>query len=235
MAKEAETTKFSVFMSEGEEESKKEILEIVEGEESGKEMMTTIDEKELATKILQIPEGEKLKNVMLEEGEELKIEMLKIVEGEEIKKVILKSSDGVTFEVEPSIVKEMQTIQSLINAEGTDASITIPLPNVTSRNLNRIIEYCSEHYRKTVNLKEFDERFLKALSHDELKELLLAANYLNIKALSDFLCKSIADLIQNKNPEFIRKFFNIVNDFTPEEETQIREANAWAFEGMDDD
>ena len=31
-------------------------------------------------------------------------------------------------------------------------------------------------------------------------------------------------------PEEIRKTFNIVNDFTPEEEAQVREENKWCEE-----
>ena len=59
---------------------------------------------------------------------------------------------------------------------------------------------------------------------------LQAANYLNIKELLDLTCQTVADMIKNKTPEEIRRIFNIVNDFTPEEEEEVRKENQWAFE-----
>lgn len=38
---------------------------------------------------------------------------------------------------------------------------------------------------------------------------------------SDVGCKTVANMIKGKTPEEIRKLFNIVNDFTPEEEVCI--------------
>ena len=38
---------------------------------------------------------------------------------------------------------------------------------------------------------------------------------------SDVGCKTVANMIKGKTPEEIRKLFNIVNDFTPEEEVLI--------------
>lgn len=57
-----------------------------------------------------------------------------------------------------------------------------------------------------------------------------AANYLDIKALLDVGCKTVANMIKGKSPEEIRKTFNIQNDFTQEEEDQIRRENEWAEE-----
>lgn len=57
-----------------------------------------------------------------------------------------------------------------------------------------------------------------------------AANYLNIKSLLDLTCQTVADMIKGKTPEEIRKTFNIKNDFTPEEEEEVRRENQWAFE-----
>ncbi|OWM79739.1 hypothetical protein CDL15_Pgr023151 [Punica granatum] len=57
-----------------------------------------------------------------------------------------------------------------------------------------------------------------------------AENYLNIKGLLDLTCQTVADMIEGKTPEEIRKTFNIKNDFTPEEEEEVRRENQWAFE-----
>jgi S-phase kinase-associated protein 1 len=68
-------------------------------------------------------------------------------------------------------------------------------------------------------------------SYPEVVVLYLqAANYLNIKSLLDLTCQTVADMIKGKTPEEIRKTFNIKNDFTPEEEEEVRRENQWAFE-----
>ena len=69
-----------------------------------------------------------------------------------------------------------------------------------------------------------------AVDQDVLFELILAANYMDIKPLLDLTCATVASLIKGKNAEEIRKQFNIVNDFTPEEEAQVREENKWVEE-----
>merc|ERR1712083_352787 len=73
---------------------------------------------------------------------------------------------------------------------------------------------------------EWDCDFIN-ISQESLFELILAANYLDIQPLLDLTCGKIATMIKGKNTEEIRKQFNIVNDFTPEEEAQVREENRW--------
>lgn len=51
---------------------------------------------------------------------------------------------------------------------------------------------------------------------------------MDIKSLMDFSCVKVACLIKGKTPEQIRKQFNIINDFTPEEEAAVRAENKWA-------
>lgn len=60
-----------------------------------------------------------------------------------------------------------------------------------------------------------------------LFDLVLAANYLDIQALLDVTCKIVANMMNGKTPEEIRKTFNIYNDFSPAEEAQIAMENTW--------
>ncbi|KAK2971039.1 hypothetical protein RJ640_030953 [Escallonia rubra] len=57
----------------------------------------------------------------------------------------------------------------------------------------------------------------------------MAANYLDIKSLLDLTCQAVADMIKGKNPEEIRKTFNIKNDFSKKEEEEIRRETPWAL------
>ncbi|KAL2537783.1 SKP1-like protein 1B [Forsythia ovata] len=158
--------------------------------------------------------------------------------------IVLKSSDGETFEIEEAVALESQTLKHMIEEKCADTSI--PLPNVTSKILAKVIEYCKRHVEAAAaksadgvvvtadkatdeDLKTFDADFVK-VDQGTLFDLILAANYLDIKSLLDLTCQTVADMIKGKTPEEIRKTFNIKNDFTPEEEEEVRRENAWAFE-----
>ena len=54
-----------------------------------------------------------------------------------------------------------------------------------------------------------------------------AANFLDIKPMLDLTCKTVANMIRGKKVEEIRRTFNIKNDFTPEEEEQVKKENDW--------
>ena len=72
--------------------------------------------------------------------------------------------------------------------------------------------------------------FVDNVDQEVLFDSILAANYMDIKPLLDLTCAKVASLIKGKTPEEIRKTFNIINDFTPEEEAQVREENKWCEE-----
>ena len=92
---------------------------------------------------------------------------------------------------------------------------TIEKP-LQSDNMRQVVQ---EWYADFVNVEQ-----------DVLFELILAANYMDIKPLLDLTCATVASLIKGKTPEEIRRTFNIVNDFTPEEESNVREENKWCEE-----
>ena len=76
-------------------------------------------------------------------------------------------------------------------------------------------------------VSEWDANFVE-VDQETLFELILAANYMDIKSLLDLTCAKVASMIKGKTPEEIRKQFNIKNDFSPEEEEAVRAENKWA-------
>ncbi|KAJ9704450.1 hypothetical protein PVL29_002833 [Vitis rotundifolia] len=119
----------------------------------------------------------------------------------------------------------------------------IPLPNVTSKILAKVIEYCEKHVETpkeeehSVNdeLKAWDADFVK-VDQDTLFALINAANYLEIESLLELTTQTVADVILGKTTDEIYKSykFEFKNDFTPEEEEEVRRENAWAFESDDE-
>ena len=120
--------------------------------------------------------------------------------------------------------------------------LTMPCHHqVSEAVLRKVLEWCEHHKndpapaqdddsdsrKKTTDIDEWDQKFMQ-VDQEMLFEIILAANYMDIKALLDVGCKTVANMIKGKSPEEIRKTFNIQNDFTPEEEDQIRRENEWA-------
>jgi S-phase kinase-associated protein 1 len=153
-------------------------------------------------------------------------------------KVKLTSSDNQMFEVDEEVANQSQTVQNMIEDTGTEEMI--PLPNVPGKILSKVIEYCKFHVdaakkvegkpaKNEDEVKQWDTEFVK-VDQATLFDLILAANYLNIKGLLDLTCQTVANMIKGKSPEEIRKTFNIKNDFTPEQEEEVRRENQWAFD-----
>mmetsp|Transcript_28523 Transcript_28523/g.69400 ORF Transcript_28523/g.69400 Transcript_28523/m.69400 type:complete len:187 (+) Transcript_28523:129-689(+) len=119
----------------------------------------------------------------------------------------------------------------------------IPLPNVKAEVLKKVIEFCEHHLEepmteiekplKSQNMADVVQKWYADFVDLEqvlLFELILAANYMDIKPLLDLTCATVASMIKGKTPEEIRATFNITNDFSPEEEAQVREENKWCEE-----
>ncbi|KAI3830677.1 hypothetical protein MKX03_005423 [Papaver bracteatum] len=124
--------------------------------------------------------------------------------------VTLRSSDGGSFEVEEAVALQSQTIRRLIEDNCAD----IPLPNVTNNILAKVLEYCKKHVAdipkgddgkvEDPELKNWDAEFLN-VDQDTLLDLILAANYLNIKHLSNLTCQAVADRKRGNHGTFQNK------------------------------
>ncbi|CAM9432486.1 unnamed protein product [Ectocarpus fasciculatus] len=161
------------------------------------------------------------------------------------KTVRLVSQEGESFDVPVGVARMSELVKSMIDEGGQDddEAQEIPLPNVKAQTLARVIEFC-QHFKaermneiekplKSANMSEIVQEWYAtyvSVEQDVLFELILAANFMDIKPLLDLTCASVASMIKGKTPEEIRKTFNIVNDFTPEEEAQVREENKWCEE-----
>ncbi|KAK3424936.1 hypothetical protein EUGRSUZ_F01672 [Eucalyptus grandis] len=140
------------------------------------------------------------------------------------RKIVLESSDKESFEVEVAVALECQTIKHMI--EDDCAGDGIPLPNVSSKILSKIIEFCRKHVDAD---RERAGSASPAAADDELKAW--DAEFIKVDQATLFdLILNVADMIKGKTPEEIRKSFNIKNDFTAEEEEEVRRENQWAFE-----
>ena len=136
-----------------------------------------------------------------------------------------------------------ELVKTMMDEDCDDEVAEIPLPNVKSSVLKKVIEFCTHHKSEPMNeiekplksqvMAEVVQSWYADFVNVEqvlLFELILAANYMDIKPLLDLTCATVASMIKGKTPEEIRKTFNISNDFSPEEEATVREENKWCEE-----
>jgi len=129
-------------------------------------------------------------------------------------------------------------VKSFLKDQSPSTKI-VPLPNILAKPFSQFIEFCKEHVMFKENpdkekQKKISEFFLKEKSNEELLDMITVAKYLEAEDLLDLLSQAAADRIQNKSVEYMRKFFGIENDFTPEEEAKLCEERSWAFEDVDE-
>ncbi|KAF2652134.1 S-phase kinase-associated protein-like protein 1 [Lophiostoma macrostomum CBS 122681] len=158
-----------------------------------------------------------------------------------VKRIVLTTSDNADITVDREVAERSILIKNLLEDLGGDNEEAIPIPNVNEAVMKKVLEWCEHHRKdppasqdddsdnrkKSTDIEEWDQKFMQ-VDQEMLFEIILAANYLDIKALLDVGCKTVANMIKGKSPDEIRKTFNIQNDFTPEEEDQIRRENEWA-------
>lgn len=166
--------------------------------------------------------------------------------------VELISKEGDRFPVPMTVANMSELVKSMMDdneddddddGDENEKSTEIPLPNVKSNVLQKVIEFCEQHLKepmteiekplKSQNMADVVQKWYADfvdLEQVMLFELILAANYMDIKPLLDLTCATVASMIKGKTPDEIRATFNITNDFTPEEEAQVREENKWCEE-----
>jgi hypothetical protein len=123
-----------------------------------------------------------------------------------------------------------------------DPEDAIPLPEITKATFDKVLKYLEhvdagnaapdiEKPLRSNDMRDVTTEFYAEyinLDDDAVQDIILAANYLDIKDLLALGCAKMGSVIRGLTiPEF-RKRFNIVNDFTPEEEAEPFDENKLA-------
>jgi len=168
--------------------------------------------------------------------------------------IVVQSNDATPVEykvLREAVVGMSGLLHDMLEDQTVGEECLIPVPNVNGATLKYVLEYVNYHYNQRADpiekplkgkiedvIGQWDKTFLNTdlirggdeKQHEVLIDVIMAANFLNVKDLLDLTCASVASMIKGKTPEQIRALFNIENDFTPEEEEKIREENRWCEE-----
>ncbi|XP_015164120.1 SKP1-like protein 1B [Solanum tuberosum] len=147
------------------------------------------------------------------------------------KLITLKTNDNEEFKLDKTVAIKSEIIKNIVQDVDCTSNV-IPLLNIDGKTMTKVVKYWKKHSEEgvtEVQLKNFDQDFLK-MSHSELHDVHLAAKYLDDNQLKEVIIQEFFDRIKGKPIEEIREVFGIVNDYTPEEEEEVRRENAWAFE-----
>lgn len=151
----------------------------------------------------------------------------------------LRSADGELVETTMDVATLSGTLKDLLEMGMATEDEETPLPNVNASILRKVLEWAEHHMNDTPPGEEDNENEKEAgdipqwdadfLSIDDgaLFEIILAANYLNVKGLLEVSTKTLALKMKGKTPEEIRAEFNIENDFSEEEKAQMRKEKEW--------
>ena len=141
------------------------------------------------------------------------------------------TTDGTIIEAPVYLMQQSVLIKGLIDDGGVDEEI--PLPEVSEHTVRLIITFLEHLHEnnppdiekplRSNNLEdvttEWYANFIN-LDDEKVQDLIIAANYMDIKPLLDLACAKLGSIIRNLSIPDFRKRFNIVNDFTPEEENE---------------
>lgn len=153
------------------------------------------------------------------EKKEPDVGALSLDDGDEDGSLKLTSKDGKEFEVE----RKFSLISTLVKTTlDTDASATeVPIPGVKSDILELVIQYMVQHkgvepaiiekplrskVMKDVCKDPWDAEFIDEVGENrqQLYDLILAANYMDIKSLLHLGCAKVASLIKGQPLEKIK-------------------------------
>jgi len=151
------------------------------------------------------------------------------------------SKDNEKYEVPVDVMLMSTLVKDTVGEIDEDdegESEPIPLNNVSSTVLEKVIAFCTHFKEEPMTeiqtplksnqidqlVQEWYADFVK-VDKDLLFSLVAAANYLDIKQLLDLTCLAVSILIKGKSATELREMFNITAELTAEEQAQIQQEN----------
>ena len=113
---------------------------------------------------------------------------------------------------DPNVQGQINLVFSPTCSNHETFTSTFPRPSAlerfTLRNISNVLPFLPQTFSAWD--KKFIERFVDQPSfHAPLHDLIMAANFLDVKLLLDLCCQKVADLIKGKTPEEIVAEFNL--------------------------
>lgn len=164
-------------------------------------------------------------------------------------KVTLKSKDNRTLSIELGVAERCHLLKSML--EDREPTDTEPIPiHFEEKVLQKVFTFV-QHELDVEELPQLprpvpSERledcmprwfaeYIKMPSLEDVYDVIAAANYLDVPSLVELGCAKVGSMMKNKTVPELRQMFNIVNDFTPEEEKTILEGKADIWGEEDDE
>jgi S-phase kinase-associated protein 1 len=124
-----------------------------------------------------------------------------------------------------AVANMSELVKSMMDEDEEDAGpAEIPLPNVKAQVLRKVIEFCEHHL--TEPMTEIEKPLKSQAMADVVQkwyadfvdleqvllfELILAANYMDIKPLLDLTCATVASMIKGKTVSECCEYIYYVN------------------------
>lgn len=144
--------------------------------------------------------------------------------------IAVKTGDNCDYHVPMELAMASKTIANLLEDMAPGATSgevpppddVVPLPNVSGRDMELIVAYWKARDQPI-------DAFADALNTVEKWNLMRAADFLNVTPLLTDMTAYMAAQLKDKTVEEMREIMGVTNDFTPDEEAEIRKECAWAL------
>lgn len=146
--------------------------------------------------------------------------------------VKVSSMEGAEYDLDIEIAIQSRLIANMIEDVGFSQNV-IPLNSVAANVLELIIDFCHKYLQDPVDSDDPIDIPLWQVNYctenDHLIfDILLAANFLDVRHLFDLCTKYLGSKLVGKSPEALLSILGVEMGFLPEEQQQVIDKNEWA-------